>query len=96
MLFSAIPLQIYKKGSNLALSLLTLPYEKVCDVDLHCLLHSALKRFVHRERKQCDVPLCWLGSAFVRGLLLVVRLLRLLRLRVAEGLPQYPSVRGSN
>ncbi len=33
--YSEIPLQIYKKGSNLALSLLTLPYEKVCDVDLH-------------------------------------------------------------
>ena len=33
--YAEIPLQIYKKGSNLALSLLTLPYEKVCDVDLH-------------------------------------------------------------
>ena len=33
--YAEIPLQIYKKGSKLALSLLSLPYEKVCDVDLH-------------------------------------------------------------
>ena len=33
--YAEIPLQIYKTGSKLALSLLSLPYEKVCDVDLH-------------------------------------------------------------
>ena len=33
--YAEIPLQIYKTESGLALSLLSLPYEKVCDVDLH-------------------------------------------------------------
>tara|TARA_Y100000004_G_C8854022_1_gene386003 strand:- start:43 stop:393 length:351 start_codon:yes stop_codon:yes gene_type:complete len=32
--YSQIPLQIYEKDNNIALSLLSLPYEKICDVDL--------------------------------------------------------------
>ena len=32
--YSQIPLQIYEKDNNIVLSLLSLPYEKICDVDL--------------------------------------------------------------
>ena len=32
--YSQIPLQIYKKDNIIALSLLSLPYQKICDVDL--------------------------------------------------------------